>query len=180
MSFFSANDLKNNPDKSCLVYNSKGQGGTITLENVGGEKLTSLDEGKSEKLLGLHISRDFNWKIHVDKTVAELNKRLGLMRRMRNRLPRRKLLMVAESFFNSVIRYGIAVYLKPIYEEEDVKIRKLSTEARKLQVIQNTMLRMIYGYKMEDMVNMENMREEIGMFSVNQMNCYHVLLKAFM
>ena len=141
MSFFSANDLKNNPDKSCLVHNSKGQGGTITLENVGGEKLTSLDEGKSEKLLGLHISRDFNWKIHVDKTVAELNKRLGLMRRMRNRLP-----MVAQSIFNSVIRYGIAVYLKPIYEVEDVKARNLSTEARKLQVIQNTMLRMIYGY----------------------------------
>ena len=84
---------------------------------------------------------------------------------MRNRLPRRKMLMVAESIFNSVIRYDIAVYLKPIYEVEDVKARNLSTEARKLQVIQNTMLRMINGYRMEDMVNMENLRKEIGVSS---------------
>ena len=61
----------------------------------------------------------------------------------------------------------------------DVKARNLSTEARKLQTIQNTMLRMIFGFRMQDMVNMEKLRAEIGMFSVNQMNCYHVLIEAF-
>ena len=63
---------------------------------------------------------------------------------------------------------------------EDVKARKLSNEARKLQVIQNTMLRMIFGgYRLEDRVNMEQLRCNIQMFSINQMNCYHVLLEAF-
>ena len=96
INFFSANDLKNNPDKSCVIYNSKGHGELITLENVGGEKLTSLEEGKSEKLLGLHISREFNWKIHVDKLASDLNKKLALIRRMRSRIPRKKLLMVSQ------------------------------------------------------------------------------------
>ena len=118
INFFSANDLKNNPDKSCVVYNSRGQGDQITLENVAGENLTSLKEGGSEKLLGLHVSREFNWKIHVEKIAVELNKRVGLLRRMTKRLTRGKLMMVAEAIFNSVLKYGIAVYLKPIFETD--------------------------------------------------------------
>ena len=80
----------NNADKACVIYNAKGKGDQMTLENIGGEKLTSLDENQSEKLLGLHVSRDFNWKMHVDKLIIDLNKKIGLMRRVKNRLPRRK------------------------------------------------------------------------------------------
>ena len=87
--------------------------------------------------------------------------------------------MVAESIFNSKLRYGIALYLTPTYEKEQVKARQLSAEAKKLQVIQNNMLRMIFGYRLSDQVNMEKLRETIGMFSVNQMNIYHVLLESF-
>ena len=68
INFFSANDLVNNGDKACVVYNSKGKGDQITME-INGEKLTSLGENKSEKLLGVQVSRDFNWKIHVDKLI---------------------------------------------------------------------------------------------------------------
>ena len=87
--------------------------------------------------------------------------------------------MVAEALFNSVIRYGVAVYLKPVFEVEEVKAKSLSSETRRLQVIQNKMLRMIFEYTGEDRINMDNLREKIGMFSVNQINCYHVLLEAF-
>ena len=38
---------------------------------------------------------------------------------------------------------------------------------------------MVFGYKMTDKMNMEELRTKIGMFSVNQLNCYHVLLEAF-
>ena len=41
------------------------------------------------------------------------------------------------------------------------------------------MLRMVFGYRMQDMVNMEELREKVGMYSVNQLNCYHVLIEAF-
>ena len=101
------------------------------------------------------------------------------MRRMKKKIPRGKLLMIAEGIFQSKIRYGVALYLNPVYEIEDVKARKLSTEASKIQVIQNNMLRMIFGYKVSDEVNMEKLRMKIGMFSVNQLNCYYVLMEAF-
>ena len=58
--FFSANDLVNNADKACVIYNAKGKGDQMTLENIGGEKLTSLDENQSEKLLGQR-NRDMNF-----------------------------------------------------------------------------------------------------------------------
>ena len=60
---------------------------------------------------------------------------------MKNKVTRGKLLMIAESIFQSKIRHGIALYLNPIFETEDVKARKLSGEASKIQVIQNNMLR---------------------------------------
>ena len=41
------------------------------------------------------------------------------------------------------------------------------------------MLRMIFGFRVSDQVNMEKLRNKIGMFSVNQLNCYHVLIEAF-
>ena len=66
----------NNEDKACVVYNSKGQGDFISVK-VGGLMKTSLDDRESEKLLGIHVSRDFNWKIHVEKLAVELNKKSG-------------------------------------------------------------------------------------------------------
>ena len=74
------------------------------------------------------------------------------------------MLMVAESIFNSKVRYGIALYLNPTFETEDVKARKLSVEASKLQVIQNSMLRTIFNYRLLDKVNMETLRNNIKMF----------------
>ena len=41
------------------------------------------------------------------------------------------------------------------------------------------MLRVIFGFNLEDKVNMEKLRTKIEMFSVNQLNCYHVLVEAF-
>ena len=87
--------------------------------------------------------------------------------------------MVAESIFNSKIRYAIALYLNPVVDKEEIKTRKLSSDAYKLQVLQNKMLRMVFGYRIQDKVNMEKLREKIKMFSVNQMNIYHVLIEAF-
>ena len=54
--YFSSNDLVNNPDKACLVYNSRGKGEKITISDIGGEDLESLDPKKSERLLGLQLS----------------------------------------------------------------------------------------------------------------------------
>ena len=47
--------------------------------------------------------------------------------------------MIAEAIFNSKLRYGIAIYLNPIFDDEDLKWKRLSEHARDLQTLQNTM-----------------------------------------
>ena len=176
ISFFASNSMVNNSDKAALLYNSDGKGSTITLENIGGYSLTSKS---SEKLLGLNINSEFEWDTHVEKIGMELRKRTGLLKRIKERLPLDKTLMIAESIFNSVIRYGISLYLTPTYEKEDLKARKLHGSTKSLQVLQNNMIRVIMGLKLEDHTNMEKLRTRINMFSVNQLAVYHTLIEAF-
>ena len=112
-----------------------------------------------KKLLGLHINSDFTWNVHVEKVAIELKKRIGLLRRIRNRIPKAKLVMIAEAIFNSKIRYGISVYLNPVFDNEDLKAKKLSKNATTLQTLQNTMLRQIFGFQIKQRVNMQRLRE---------------------
>ena len=55
-----------------------------------------------------------------------LKKRTGILRRIRDRVPKEKINMIAESIFNSLLRYGVPVSLKPVYDEEDLKRRTLT------------------------------------------------------
>ena len=71
INFFGSNNLVNNAEKAAVLYNCKGRGENIIVENVGGEKLQST---YSEKLLGIHINSDFKWSTHVEKISMELKK----------------------------------------------------------------------------------------------------------
>ena len=175
INYFSVNDLVNNSDKAALLYNTKGKGESITLK-ISGEEIKSKE---TEKLLGLNISSDFTWKKHCEKIAVQLNQRVGMLRRMKQRIPIEKLIIIAQAIVNSKIFYGSSVYLQPVFEKEEVKTKYLPAETRKLQVIQNNMLRMIFGIKLEDQTNMTKLRENIKIFSVNQMCCYQVLIEAF-
>ena len=140
--------------------------------DVGGQKLSSKD---SDKLLGLEVSAALNWKAHVEKLCLTLLKRLGLLRRIRYKVPREKLRIIAEAIFMSKIRYGIAVYMKPRLQEED----SLSRDLHKLQVLQNDMVRMLSKKKRSDKVNMADLRRKMGIMSVNQIAVYHILIETF-
>ena len=144
INFFGSNNLVNNPEKAAVLYNSKGIKGNILIENIGSEQKISTDY---EQLLRLHLNSNFGWNTHVDKISIELKKRIGLLRRIKNRVPQNKLVIIANAIFNSIIRYGIAVYLKPVFDEEDIKVKKLSKNATNLQTLQNPMLRVIFGIK---------------------------------
>ena len=88
----------------------------------------------------------------------ELKQRLGLLRRIKQRILVKKLILVAEAIFNSKIRYGIAVYLKPMYEKEELKGGILSENTSKLQTLQNKMIRSILGMNINDHVNLKKIR----------------------
>ena len=107
----------------------------------------------------------------------ELKKRIGILARIKQRVPVNKLIIISEAIFNSKIRYGIAAYITPIFERQDLKHKKLSSNASDLQILQNDMLRLILGLKQKDHINMQQVREKIKMFSVNQMAIYYKQVK---
>ena len=140
------------------------------MENIGGENVESKE---SDKLLGLQVSSKLNWKLHQEKLCITLRQRLGLLRRIKCKVPKEKLIIIAEAIFTSKIRYGLPVYYRPRITEEDSSCK--SQEA--IQVLQNDMLRMVAGYKRSDRINMRELREKFRMMSVNQLACYHILME---
>ena len=133
----------------------------MDMDNIGGEKLQSKE---SEKLLGLQVSSKLDWKVHMDKLCITLRQRLGLLRRIQYKIPREKLLIIAEAIFVSKIRYGLPVYYKPRLADEDPMCK--SQDA--LQVLHNDMLRLIAGHRRSDRTNMKELRSKFNMMSVNQ------------
>ena len=172
VSFFSGVNLVNNPDKAALLYNSKKKGEHIIIQGVGGETLSSKD---SEKLLGMHISSSLDWGVHIDELCRTLNQRLGMLKRIKNKVNRDKLHIIAEAIFTSKIRYGLAVYSNPRTSEGESK----DEDMKSLQVMQNDMLRVIYGHTRAEHINMKKLRAKTNMMSVNQLSTYHVVLEVY-
>ena len=131
--FFSGVNLVNNSDKACLLTNSAGKEKNMEMQDIGGENLQSKS---SEKLLGLQISGNLDWKTHINKLCSTLKQRLGLLKRIKYKISQDKLQVVAEAIFNSKIRYGLAVYGRPRLDEEEPE----GKDMHKLQVLQNDMI----------------------------------------
>ena len=134
-----------------------------------------MDSKDHEKLLGLQVSSSLDWKTHIHHLCSTLKQRLGMLKRIQQRLPREELILVAEAIFNSRIRYGIPVFYKPRLTLQD----EVSTIQEPIQVAQNDMIRQLFGHKRSDRINMEKLRKELKMLSVNQLAVYHILLETF-
>ena len=73
-------------------------GSEISVDN-GGEVLNST---YTEKLLGLHINADFKWNSHMDEISAVIRKRIGILKRIKQKIPADKLIIIADAIFNSI------------------------------------------------------------------------------
>ena len=172
--FFEGVRLCNNADKAALIYNSNGKHKDIEME-VGGEVLRSKE---TEKLLGLNISSSLDWEKHVHLLCIALKQRLGMLARIKSKVTREKLKIIAEAIFMSKIRYGLAVYSKPKYEFNHQE-QPMDPNIAKLQVVQNDLLRLMEGKTRSSHTNMQKLREDLKFMSVNQLSCYHVAMEMY-
>ena len=72
--------------------------------------------------------------MYIDKIRIKLKKRTGLLRTIRNIVPKEKINMIAEAIFNSLLRYGVAVFLY-FYDKEDLNRKKLPKNTNVLQIL---------------------------------------------
>ena len=179
VSHFSANNLVNNPDKAALLYNKKGKASNIVME-IAGEEISSVDQNatkisdRSEKLLGLQVAPSLDWGLHIEHVTKKLNHRLYLLRRLRDKIPLSNLVTVAEAIFVSIIRYGIAVYLRPRLHDDPK-----NEDSKKVQKFQNKMLRLLDRKTVNDKVSSESLAIKFGIMSVNQLTTYHYLMETY-
>ena len=76
----------------------------ITLKNV------FISEVKTHENLGLSISNNVSWKDHINKIVNKANKRLNVISRYKNYLPRFTLERLYTTMIRPVLEYGNVLY----------------------------------------------------------------------
>ena len=113
-----------------------------------------------------------------DKLCTTLKQRLGLLRRIKYKINSHKLQIVAEAIFQSKLRYGISVCTLRKFEFNNLE-RTMDPNIAKLQVIQNDMMRLLVGKSRKSHTNMEKIRKELKMMSVNQLSVYHSAIEMF-
>ena len=173
--FFEGVKLCNNADKAALIHNSQGKHKDIKI-TIGGEELKSKE---SEKLLGIKISSNLDWGTHVDELCFKLNQRLGILARIKAKIKGGdQLKTIAEAICMSIIRYAMSLYTKPKYEFNNLE-QPMDPNIAKIQVVQNDILRVIYGKTRKDHTNMQKLREENKIMSINQLSVYHVAMDMF-
>lgn len=172
LQFMASNNLVINPDKTgFLLYKPKKGNQEEQNIRVGSDVVV---ESPVQKLLGMKISADLNWSEHIQSVIKALNHRLFVIRRLKEVLPQKTLSIVGEAIFNSHIRYGLAAYGKIRLGEEPV-----NCEMKRLQVLQNELMRLIVGKRKKDCVSVKTLLEMTGYMSVNQMAVTHTLSEVF-
>ena len=89
-----------------------------------------------------------------------------MLRRLKNSVSQDSTKKVADSIYNSKIRYGLQLTGKIRWTKEDPK----DTNSSLLQKAQNKMLRCINNSQLGDKIRTQSMLEKFKMLSVNQMN----------
>ena len=123
----------------------------------------------------MYVFSDLDWTVHVDMVCKALKQRLGILKRLKYRVHKSKLSVIAEAIFTSKIRYGLAVYSNPRTCEEETE----DSELRRLQVLQNDMLRLINGHTRAEHINMKELRARTKSMSVNQLSVYHIVMEMY-
>ena len=161
-----SNGLVTNPSKTAfIIINLKDEQEAKEIKI--GNALVKRD--KSAKLLGMTFQDNLKWSQHINGkngTISALNQRLFVIRRLKSSLSKKALCKVADSIFNSKIRYGLQLMGNDRFNSEDPQNQDILS----LQKLQNKLLRTLYSVKLLDCVNTDTLLDNVKMLSVNRLN----------
>ena len=165
LKYMASNGLVANPTKTSLLFlNNKIKCDPVEL-HIG---TTKILQEKSAKLLGMTFEDTQSWTTHFygkGGVFSALNQRLFIIRRMKNFLPPAGLRKVAESLYNSKIRYGLQLCGKIRWSESETTSKLM----KDLQISQNKMLRLLNNSRICDKISTASLTREIQ-YDVSQSN----------
>ena len=92
-----------------------------------------IETAKSVNILGLNISSDFKWNVHVSELVRKASTRLYFLRQLKkSHVAKRELLLFYITCIRSILEYGSPVFHRalPSYLSEDLE--RLQKRAMKI------------------------------------------------
>ena len=155
--------LANDSKTTFMMFGKRSNKNVISLD-VGSAKITEQD---TQKLLGLEIANDLKWDCHVEKLKGKLRHRLYVLRHLSQLLPKEILLQISDAIFNSQLRYCMCLFLRPRTDNSEPSNGHLNA----LQKLHNDMLRTATGVYRRDKINMDKLRKQYKVMTVNQMLC---------
>ena len=162
--FMASNVLVANPTKtSFMLINSQIKSSDIKIGD------TTVTQVESSKLLGMPMDANLKWSSHFQAKgglKSALNKRLFLLRRLKNHICKDKLKNVASALWLSKARYGLQL----CGQVRTHSTAPTNSNLLSLQRAQNKMLRVILNKPYGDQTSAESLLGEAGFKSINQIN----------
>ena len=116
--FMKAAKLSANPTKTNFLYFSGRGEEPLQVDDI------KIQEKREETLLGITFGKRLSWKYHVDKLEPELRKRIGLLKRLRMKLPAQVVKKMVDPLFNSKMRYAMELTTDAL-KKEDKSLQRL-------------------------------------------------------
>ena len=110
----------------CLVFNPPSHKKISVELEFGDVKLKSSDV---TKFLGVWIDSCLNWNEHLKQLTIKLKRNLGLLKNLKNFLPKHGMKMLYYAQFYSHLSYGISIWGCMIKKEQLNKISNLQRKA---------------------------------------------------
>ena len=76
----------------------------------------------TQRYFGIHLDKELTFKRHINEKINKANKGIGIIRKIKNILPRSALLTLYRSFVRPHLDYGDVTYDKPENESFITKI----------------------------------------------------------
>ena len=192
--WFKVNDMVVSGDKTKLMImtTAANRASKITSTNTSFQVSVCGDvkgETKNEKLLGLVVNNQLNWKNHLygdEENIGllkELSKRIGMLKQIRKYVSKAVFKLILNGMFTSKLIYCITVYggvwgIPGILNEDQVNSMSITKEdMRKLQVLQNSALRLLCNKPRDTPVI--SLLKEANHMSVHQLVAYHTTCQTF-
>ena len=194
------NELVCSGGKTKLLVNGTAVNRRFKLDRI--DKVLSIQvcgktvkESSNEKLIGVIINNKGTWRDHLHGfnneeegikelgLIKNLSKRVGLLRNMRKYLSDNKFNMICNGLFYSKLIYCLSVWggmwNLPNVLDDNRRCNPTITleDNRKLQVLQNSVLRLKTGLCKETPVN--TLLAEAKQLSVQQLTAYHSVLSVY-
>ena len=152
-----------------------------------------IKESRSERLLGLTVKNDLSWSDHLygnglsgnDKTIgllSQLSQRIGILKKLKPFTKPKQFNSISNGIFTSKMTYGIQVFgnvwgLRSLDDGTRRHHSFTKEDNRRLQVLQNKVLRLKTGLGWETPTNL--LMNEGKVLSDQQLTAYHTLTTVF-